>query len=1309
MNKLVLFLILFLASFDTLFSQSIVPHIEVKDFDHQIGTISALSIGKENIDGIKVKWNTVPNAVAYQIALNDGKWITTNETSYTKGQTSYHSKVKIRTVFADGTTSQPVEAMLLGNCQFSVSITSLSPPSCYGLDDGQIFIGYAGTSSNGTTPVLSYQIDSEPPVNQPVIGSVTGGNHILIAHNLNDNCKDTLIFFMPQPDSIKIDVVIDTATCANGNLGSFTAQPSGGTAPFTYYWNTFPGTTTPKISNVLGGITRNIIITDDHGCKKNRNITMPNSTGILATATIDSIKCYGQKNGKITINTPPGAVGITYKWTKNGTPIAANTKTISNLDPAVYKVTLTDGKTCSSEYSFPIVEPKPLSIPTTVTFPGCQKTDGEIVTKGKGGIAPYTYAWNFNNATTPTISNIGSGTYKLTITDKNSCKLDSTYIIPPSNNINVTVKATNISCFNKNDGEISITIVGNNNLTYKWDDPAKQFTSTAANLSPGTYNVTLTDISGCTLVKTADVNKVDSISLNLTPTTAKCFNSTSESILANISGGNGNFLLKWSNGEFGNSITKLSPGSYSVVATDDKGCSVTKFASISSPSALKFSILQTVDSKCFGDNKGEANVSVVGGAGNISYKWNDPNGQISKKITNLSAGKYKVVATDVNGCSIDSTLTVKEPTKIENILTVKNPKCNKGVDAEINTKATGGTGTFTYNWENLLAKTPAIQNINAGFYQVSITDSNKCVLVDTVTLINPAKLILKLDQIEKSCAGLSNGAAVIDVIGGVPNYKYQWDDKNLSTTKSINKIAKGVYNVTVEDANKCIVSDAITITEFDSIVANVITVKPTCFGDKNGQIAVNFIKGGAGNGDLTKYDYKWNTTPFQSTVAASNLLGGKNYEVKITDNTGCNTIAKIFLPQPKEVTITQTVKDAKCFESTDGEIKVEGKSDNTTFAYAWSHDSNIIDDTAPKLIAGIYTVTATDDKGCFTKKDIIVKEPTALEIDSKTVKNNRCFGEEKGEITLLVKGGTPSYTYKWSNGEKLNKLTNLKATALSVTITDKNGCALEQKANIGQPAELGMQLTNSDVTCFGGKNGKINITGSGGSKPYLYSQNGSVYNGKNLLVGLAAGSYQIFLKDQNGCITNEEIGLEEPEIFSVKSTPDTAIYYGKTLTLGATSIGNQGKVNFIWTSPSSEAINCTKCDDPIITPKTSMTIFLKAIDEKGCSATGSTNIQIIRSKDVFVPTGFTPNFDDENDKLVIHGREGTKVLYFRVFDRWGELMFENTNFDINCTMCGWDGTFRGALMPSGVYAWMTQVQSINGEINIIKGNTTLIR
>jgi gliding motility-associated-like protein len=1036
---------------------------------------------------------------------------------------------------------------------------------------------------------------------------------------------------------------------------------------------------------------------------------MPLIAGLTATPKVDSIKCYGANNAKITVNIGTATLPVVYQWKKNNNAFGGNTSAVSNLLPAVYSVTVTDANACTYTNSFTVTEPFPLKIDAIVKKASCTAADGEITATAKGGTPQYTYLWNYQNANTQTINGLASGIFVLTVTDKNGCKLDSTYILAPSNNLNATIQVNNTKCSSSNDGEIAVTIVGGGNATYLWSDPNKQTTSVAKNLAAGNYTVTITDPSGCTLTKKGDVQNAPIIVLVLTPTTAKCFNSTSEKITANANGGNGGFTYTWNTNVTNAVLDNITPGTYTATATDTKGCTAEETTTVTSPSAIKFSNQKTIDVKCFGDNNGEASINATGGAGTFTYKWNDPNAQITNKAINLVAGNYEVSATDKNGCVISKSIEIKTPDEIQNTLTVKMPKCNNGVDGEISTSASGGVVPYSYAWENLLAKTSSIQNINAGFYTISITDKNNCQVVDTVTLTNPPKLNLILSQVEKSCAGLSNSATVVEVKGGIAPFTYLWNDKNKTTNKLLSKIAKGTYTVEVTDANKCKTSEKISVTEHDSIIANLVFVKPTCFEKTDGQIGISLLKGGSGNGDLSKYNYFWNTTPPQNTPQITNLKGAKNYQVSISDNVGCKGITSAFLPQPAAITITPILKQVNCFDGSDGEITVLAKGENPNFTYTWSHDFANTTNTATNLISGDYIVNVTDDKACEAALNIKMTEPEALSLASKSVKNNLCFGEERGEIKVSATGGVGTYQYLWSNGVKVDKITNLKAGNYTISVTDKNKCLLAEEIKVKQPEELGFDVETKMVTCFGGKDGKITFLPKGGTQPFLYSTTGTSYNGKQQLIGLVSGTYTLYIKDNNGCISSEDLVVIQPDKFTITPTPDTSLYYGKSVILTAKPSNNQGNVTIDWTALSKELLSCTSCDSTLLTAKTSMAVFVKATDTKGCVATGTTNIEIIRSKDVFVPSGFSPNFDNNNDKLVIHGREGTKVLWFRVYDRWGEQVFENTNFEINCMMCGWDGSYRGSAMPSGVYIWTAEVESINGEHNILKGNVTVVR
>jgi gliding motility-associated-like protein len=146
-----------------------------------------------------------------------------------------------------------------------------------------------------------------------------------------------------------------------------------------------------------------------------------------------------------------------------------------------------------------------------------------------------------------------------------------------------------------------------------------------------------------------------------------------------------------------------------------------------------------------------------------------------------------------------------------------------------------------------------------------------------------------------------------------------------------------------------------------------------------------------------------------------------------------------------------------------------------------------------------------------------------------------------------------------------------------------------------------------------------------------------------------------------------------------------------------------------WKQPYDSTLTCLKCANPTAFPKSTITYSVIGIDSVGCRATDSVKITVEKPRNIYVPTGFTPNNDNINDKLIVHGRKGTKIDLFRVYDRWGELVYEARAFDINSENAGWDGTFRGQNMMSAQFVWYIEATYIDGAKEILKGHTTLIR
>ena len=118
---------------------------------------------------------------------------------------------------------------------------------------------------------------------------------------------------------------------------------------------------------------------------------------------------------------------------------------------------------------------------------------------------------------------------------------------------------------------------------------------------------------------------------------------------------------------------------------------------------------------------------------------------------------------------------------------------------------------------------------------------------------------------------------------------------------------------------------------------------------------------------------------------------------------------------------------------------------------------------------------------------------------------------------------------------------------------------------------------------------------------------------------------------------------------------------------------------------------------------------VSAVDSVGCRATDSVKVTVMKPRYIYVPTGFSPNKDQINDRLTVRGKDGTKITVFRVYDRWGELLYEAQNFKINDVSFGWDGTFKSEPMVSGLYVWYLEAEYIDGAKETMKGGTTLIR
>jgi gliding motility-associated-like protein len=935
--------------------------------------------------------------------------------------------------------------------------------------------------------------------------------------------------------------------------------------------------------------------------------------------------------------------------------------------------------------------------------------DGSVTITAANGQGPF--AFYLDGSPTPqsseTFSGLTPGAHTVIVEDFYLCQSIVSFVVnEPAELVAAFNPIQPVSCFNGQDGSLTAGVTGGNGgYVFDWNINPDPGTATASNLGAGFYSVTVTDSEGCTSVATHTLADPEELVVNLVAQNPSCSNSDNGQVEAVVSGGTGNMSYQWNNGTSNAVNSGLSPGNICVTVTDANGCTATQCTDISAPDALVVNSITVVNVDCFGNATGSANVVAAGGAGSYTYMWSDPLGQISSTAGSLPAGDYTVTVIDANGCQVIAQATITQPTVLTVSAGASPALCKGGADGTATASPGGGVQPYIYKWnDNQTGQTAT--GLAAGIYFVTVTDANGCQAITSTSVGEPAEAVsLQVDQTFRGCHGQKDNEATVTPSGGTGSYTYLWSNGQQSQTAT--NLDSLLYFVTVTDANGCDAEISITPNDLPPITVNIIANLPGCYGYSDGALGINIVEGGAGT-QPSDYTFLWNNNSTSDII--ENIPGNQTYTVTVTDQQGCRRVVSRFLAQPAQITFDITTTDALCFGDDTGTASVANiQGDNDSFSFQWdANAAGQTTQTAASLSAGNYSVTVTDNEGCFSTGVVSVNQPTDIAIRFETI-DNKCFGDQKGRISTNVQGGVPGYVFAWSNSAGTADLDNLPAGSYTLMVTDQNGCIKEATTQISQPALLTAQTASKDVACFGDRNGSITLTTQGGTPPYQYSLDNQTFIGSSVFIGLRAGDYNLFVKDAYGCTFFTQATVIEPDEFTVDAGEDQSIVLGDSISLTAVANNAQGAVEFVWSAPYEGTLSCTECPVVIAKPGYTITYELYGIDANGCEDTDFINVIVNKPRMVAVPTGFTPNGDGMNDRLLVHGQKDTRILIFQVFDRWGELLYEAADFEVNSDSVGWDGNFRDQPMSAGVYVWRLTAEYVDGVRETYKGQTTLIR
>jgi hypothetical protein len=992
-------------------------------------------------------------------------------------------------------------------------------------------------SGGGGTGSYQYAIGATPTFANNNTYNLSSGTYTLWVRD-GGNCSTSTVISITQPPLLTLTRSA-TAILCNGGNSTITATASGGVSPYQYAIGAVPTYGAGNTFTQTAG-TYTVWARDANQCTRTTTITITQPTVVSVTASAPALTCNG---GNVTITATASGGVPAYTYAIGATPIFASGNTFS-ASAGTYTLWTSDANSCSSSTVYAITQPSTVGISASATAILCNGNSSTITVNGSGGVPSYQYALgavpSFSASNTFTSL---AGTYTVWVRDANLCSISTTISITQPTILGLTASATSIAC---NGGQSTISASATGGVTaYQYSLNGGAFsTASSFTVSAGSYNITVQDANGCTRSTSLSIAQPSALLITSTASSIACHGGLS-GITLGASGGTPNYQYAVGTTPFyaNNNNFSEPAGTYTLWVRDANNCTATTVITITEPTQVAIGATATAVT-CNG-GLSTITISASGGVPSYTYAQGITPSFTNSNTLSVAAGTYTVWTRDANLCSVSTSITITQPTIVQASASSTNILCNGGV-ATISVAGTGGVSPYNYG----IGATPSFSATSTfsqgvGTYTVWVRDANNCSASTTIALTQPATVLASAASTSILCSG-GNSTITVSGTGGVSPYSYAIGAVPSYGAGNTFTQAAGTYTVWVRDANLCVSSATITITQPTQVVASASAPAILC------NVGTSVIAA-LGNGGTPAYQYAIGGVP---VFGASNTFtqGAGTYTIWVRDANSCSASTTIVLTQPTQVVASASATAILC-NGNNTTITASGNGGVTPYQYALGATPVFGLSSTFTTAAGTYTVWVSDANNCSASTTINITQPSTLQMTA-TNAAILCNGGN-ATITLAATGGVPSYNYNINGGAYAATNTFVVTTGTyTLSARDNNLCSVTTVLTITQPATLTATTSVPSIVCNGGST-NIVVSASGGVPTYIYSSNTAPATTSNN-VPATAGSYTVMVQDANGCTFTSAVVVTQPNAVAISVSATNILCFGGTSTITSSATGGVG-------------------------------------------------------------------------------------------------------------------------------------------------------